>query len=142
MTRSRCEGERVLIGLLGLLGLLALLGTAACGAGAGVGQAPSVRPERDVLLAQEIQGTTAVTAYDAVRQLRPEWLRRRGRSSIQNPRAEMLVVYLDGARYGGSETLRNVTVGSVLEIRHLDANDATTRFGTGHAGGALLIRTK
>jgi len=118
--------------------LLLVLGAVACASGSG----GPARTQRDVLLADEIQRTSAVTAYDAVRQLRPEWLRRRGRSSIQNATAEVLVVYLDGARFGGPETLRSVAVGSVLEIRHLHASDATTRFGTGHAGGAMLVRTK
>lgn len=98
--------------------------------------------ERDLLLAEEIERTSATSAYDAVRQLRPEWLRRRGRSSIQNPTAEVLVIYLDGTRLGAVQTLRSIAVGSIFEIRHLDGTDATTRFGTGHAGGALLIRTK
>ena len=98
--------------------------------------------ERDLLLAEEIERISATSAYDAVRQLRPEWLRRRGRSSIQNATAEVLVIYLDGTRLGTPQTLRTIAVGSILEIRHLDATDATTRFGTGHAGGALLIRTK
>lgn len=121
--------------------LLLLLGAVACASGSG-GAAGAPPIQRDVLLADEIQRTAAVTAYDAVRQLRPEWLRRRGRSSIQNATAEVLVVYLDGTRFGGPETLRSVAIGSVLEIRHLDASNATTRFGTGHAGGALLVRTK
>lgn len=98
--------------------------------------------ERDLLLSEEIERTAAVSAYDAVRQLRPEWLRRRGRSSMQNANAEVLVIYLNGLRLGNVQTLNSVAVGSILEIRHLDATDATTRFGTGHAGGALLIRTK
>lgn len=129
MTRSRWCMLSLISGVLGI---------AACATGSG----RSAPAPRDVLLADEIQGTSAVTAYDAVRQLRPEWLRRRGRSSIQNPRAEVLVVYLDGVRFGGPEALRTITIGGVREIRYLDANDATTRFGTGHAGGALLIQTK
>lgn len=135
MTRSRAGGG------WSIAALLLLVGAAACtGATSGSG-APAPAP-RDVLVVEEIQRTAAVTAYDAVRQLRPQWLRRRGRSSIQNATAEVLVVYLDGARFGGPDALRSVAAGSVLEIRHLDARDATTRFGTGHAGGALLVRTK
>jgi hypothetical protein len=119
--------------------MLAMLGPIAC---ATTRTGTRTTPERDLLLADEIGRTSAVTAYDAVRQLRPEWLRRRGRSSIQTPRAEVLVVYLDGVRFGGPEALRTLTIGGIREIRYLDANDATTRFGTGHAGGALLIQTK
>jgi hypothetical protein len=98
--------------------------------------------DRNLLLSGEIERTSAVNAYDAVRQRRPEWLRRRGRSSIQNATADVLVIYLDGARLGSPQTLRSIAAGSILEIRHLDGPDATTRFGTGHAGGALLIRTR
>lgn len=118
--------------------VLAMSGMTACA----TAPAPRARGDREVLFADEIQRTAAVTAYDAVRQLRPEWLRRRGRSSIQNATADVLVVYLNGTRLGNVQMLRSVAIGSVLEIRHLDANDATTRFGTGHAGGALLILTR
>lgn len=120
--------------------IAALATLAALGCATRSGTRPSV--DRDVLASEEIERTAAVTAYDAVRQLRPEWLRRRGRSSIQNATAEVLVVYLDGARLGNVQILNSITVGSILEIRHLDGRDATTRFGTGHAGGALLIRTR
>ena len=119
--------------------VLAMVGALGC-ATPRSGAKPS--SERDLLLAEEIERTSAASAYDAVRQLRPEWLRRRGRSSIQNPGAEVLVIYLDGTRLGTVRTLGSIAVGSILEIRHLDATEATTRFGTGHAGGALLIRTK
>lgn len=119
-----------------VLAMVAPLGCATSRSGA----KPS--SNRDLLLSGEIERTSAVNAYDAVRQLRPEWLRRRGRSSIQNATAEVLVIYLDGTRLGSLPTLRSIAAGSILEIRHLDATDATTRFGTGHAGGALLIRTK
>jgi hypothetical protein len=136
MTPSRA-GRQV------LTAVLLLLGAAACaGGGGGTGAGAPAPAQRDVLMSEEIQRTSAVTAYDAVRQLRPQWLRRRGRSSIQNATAEVLVVYLDGARFGGPDMLRSIAVGSVLEIRHLAASDATTRFGTGHAGGALLVRTR
>jgi hypothetical protein len=117
---------------------LAVLATHGCATRSG--SKPS--GDRDVLLSEEIERTSAVSAHDAVRQLRPEWLRRRGRSSIQNANAEALIVYLDGVRVGGVQTLTSIAVGSILEIRHLDGRDATTRFGTGHAGGALLIRTR
>ena len=122
--------------LIPVAAMLAALGCATPRSGA----KPS--GQRDLLQLEEIGRTSAVNAYDAVRQLRPEWLRRRGRSSIQNANAEVLVIYLDGTRLGTVQVLRSIAVGSIFEIRHLDASDATTRFGTGHAGGALLIRTK
>lgn len=127
--RARWSAPILVLAVLAMLGCASRSGTRTSG-------------ERDVLLSDEIERTSAVTAYDAVRQLRPEWLRRRGRSSIQNANAEVLVIYLDGTRLGNVRTLSTVTAASILEIRHLDATDATTRFGTGHAGGALLIRSR
>jgi hypothetical protein len=119
---------------------LALVAVAACASGAQRGER-ATSPDPDVLLGDEIQTTTAVTARDAVRQLRPHWLRRRGPISLRNPNADAVVVYLDGVRLGGPESLRTIGASSVLMIRHLNASDATTRFGAGHAGGALLVQT-
>jgi len=120
--------------------VLALAALAAVGCASRSGASPS--GTRDLLRSDEIERISAVTAYDAVRQLRPEWLRRRGRSSMQNANAEILVIYLNGTRLGNVQMLSGVAAGSILEILHLDAADATTRFGTGHGGGALLIRTR
>lgn len=97
---------------------------------------------RDVLLPDEIEAIAATTAYDAVSRLRPEWLRRRGQISLQDPSAGEVVVYLDGVRYGGPRSLETIRVEIVAHMEYLDASDATTRFGTGHGGGAILVRTR
>ena len=103
-------------------------------------RAPSA--SRRVLLGDEIQAVPAANAYEAVSRLRPEWLRRRGQISIRDPGAGEVVVYLDGVRFGGPGALRNIRAESVVHMEYLDASDATTRFGTGHGGGAILIRTR
>jgi hypothetical protein len=69
------------------LGALAFAVVAACGS-ATPRQGPATSP--DVLLADEIQTTTAATAHDAVRQLRPGWLRRRGPISMRSPNADVV----------------------------------------------------
>lgn len=97
---------------------------------------------RAQLLADEIDASGARTVHDAISRLRPEWLRRRGRISIQDPNAGEIVVYLDGLRYGGVGSLTTLRAGAVEDITYMDASDATTRFGTGHGGGAILIRTR
>lgn len=99
-------------------------------------------PSRQTLLADEIQSVAATTAYEAVSRLRPEWLRRRGQISIQDPSAGEVVVYLDGVRYGGPRSLGGIRAEIVQQMEYLDASDATTRFGTGHGGGAILVRTR
>jgi hypothetical protein len=120
---------------------VAVAAVVACASGA-QRREPATSPDPDVILGDEIQTTTAVTARDAVRRLRPHWLRRRGPVSLRNPNADAVVVYLDGVRFGGPESLRTIVASSVLMIRHLNASDATTRFGAGHAGGAILVQTQ
>ena len=115
---------------------------AAAAACSSTGRPPGTTPSRDLLLADEIQSVAATTAYEAVSRLRPEWLRRRGQISIQDPSAGEVVVYLDGVRYGGPRSLETIRTDLVQLMEYLDASDATTRFGTGHAGGAILVRTR
>jgi hypothetical protein len=97
---------------------------------------------RRILLADEMRSVAATDAYEAVQRLRPEWLRRRGQISIQDPTAGEVVVYLDGVRFGGPRSLESLRAESVVQMEYLDASDATTRFGTGHGGGAILVRTR
>jgi hypothetical protein len=98
--------------------------------------------DRTVLTAEEIAATQLVDAYEVVQALRPEFLRTRGPASIRQPEAEKPVVYIDGVKTGDPTTLRRVTREVVKEIRYLDSREATTRFGTGHGAGAILVTTK
>ncbi|MFO7261248.1 MAG: hypothetical protein DIU52_008825 [bacterium] len=102
------------------------------------------RPTRDrnVLTAAELERVAAETAYEAIQRLRPEFLRVRGRISLENPSASLPVVYLDDIRLGGPDALRSIRVADVYEIRYLGAADATTRYGTGHAGGVIAVVTR
>jgi len=100
---------------------------------------PRGTPSRRVLRGEEIQAASVTTAYEAVSRLRPEWLRRRGRMSIRDASAGVVVVYLNGQRQGGASALSGITAGAVLEMEYLDGPEATIRFGTGHGGGAILV---
>ena len=40
-----------------------------------------------------------------------------------------------------ASVLRELTIQDVLEIRYMNAMDATTRYGTDHDAGAILIST-
>ena len=48
-------------------------------------------------------------------------------------------MYVSGIRRGEPRTLQNVSLDQVQRVEFIDARDATTRFGTGHAGGAILV---
>lgn len=100
----------------------------------------------DILTADEIATTTALNAYDAISLRRPFFLKSRGPRSLREApvgqTVEYPVVYVDRMYYGELETLKNISVTAIEEIRYLDFNAATLQFGTGHSGGIILIITK
>ena len=134
--------------------------TAACGGAARTGSTASgsvtsstaatsaprasapIRGSANLIVGAEIATSGASDALQAIRTLRPSMLR--GRTGTRNDQsgAADIVVYVDGIRAGGPQTLESVAAITVTEIRFLNASDATTRFGTGHPMGAILVSTK
>lgn len=166
---------------------------------------PGAKPKRDkyVITAQEIAERPELTnAYDAVKLLRPEFLKTtraggglagsradgsyrpdvvgrppggRGGSSTttttgstgsEEPRAgagaptsddrgegglyaessggkaaTTAVLYIDEVKQPSIEELRNIRPGEVVEIRYLTGNQAAGRYGAGHEGGAIMLKT-
>lgn len=92
------------------------------------------------LLHEDIIEARHNTALDAVRAMRPQWLRKRGLGSISRP--EMVKVYINGMLRGGPQALREVNSDSIRSIQYLSASDATQRFGTDHASGAIIVLTR
>ena len=95
--------------------------------------------ERNVITALELADRTFTDTYEAVRQLRPSWLRSRGPVSLSDP--GYAVVYFDNMSAGGLESLRGIPIEHVAEIRFLSASDATIRFGTGYPSGIIMVIT-
>jgi hypothetical protein len=118
-----------------------VLAPAACASGAAAGADRAPRTQSNRLTADEIQSGNYQTAYEAVRALRPAWLHQRGNVSLLDPGANEVAVYLDGAPLGGPGELRQVRAGDVVTMEYLSGTEATTRFGTGNAGGAIVIST-
>ena len=116
----------------------ALLCVAACaGSSSTTRSASAPRRSANLITVEEIGTTTATNVYDAIERLRPQWLttaRQRGGSSDE------LQVYLDATRYGSLTSLRSLSVGGVQEVHFFSASEATNRYGTGHTGGAILVR--
>ena len=90
------------------------------------------------------------TAFEIVQRLRPTMLRLRAGSttgssngtSSTNVNSARIMVYMDNQPMGGIEGLREIMTSQVREIRYLNANDATTLFGTGHQAGAIVVLGK
>jgi hypothetical protein len=83
--------------------------------------------------------TNTGSVYDAIRRLRPAWLR--ARTAVGGD-AILPVVYLDGVRGGDLSYLQSIGIEEVERVRFVNARDATTRWGTGHAGGAIEVMRK
>lgn len=118
------------------------LAISACGSGPAPSAGLGLR--RTLLTAEEIATAKggAWTAYDVISRLRPEFLRSRGRSSLTTSDPATAVVYVDEIRFGELNSLKTITADQILLIEYINAADATTRFGTDHTGGAILITTK
>lgn len=119
--------------------VLLVLALAACSGASAPQNGPATRYDRTRLTQQEIAATTAANAFEAVRILRPQWLRRRGAVSITQQ--SDIVVYVDDVRFGGPQSLQGLSAASVISIQYLDASSATQRWGTDHVHGAILVRT-
>jgi hypothetical protein len=131
----------------------AVSGAAACGGGAAPGgAAPAPRGPANLITEAEIQATSYSTALEIVQGLRPTMLR--NRSTTMNPATSRVgfpdeaaaggevVAYVDDVRLGDATMLGTIPVSRVKEIRYIGATDATTRWGTGHGSGAILVVTR
>lgn len=97
---------------------------------------------RNILTSAEIDKTNAVSALDAVQSLRPHFLNTRGSQSIQDPTPIQPVVYLDGMRLGPPSTMAMINASSVITIEYISSIEASSRYGLGHQGGAILVTTR
>lgn len=105
--------------------LTALLVAAACAGAAG--RRSSVDP--DLITPEEIRASDAANAYELVERLRPRWLIARGDRSINLD--TVILVYEDGVRLGGIETLRDLQRPLIHSLRVLDAAEAGKLPGMG-----------
>lgn len=92
----------------------------------------------DRLVFQELSmSLSGKTSYEVVEEMRPQWLRKRGRSSINNP--EEVKVYLEGTAYGSVQSLKDFSAENVDYVEHLSSGEAQFRFGPGNTQGALVV---
>ena len=120
--------------------LMLLVTTTACGSRHGARRQPAVheRYAGPLLTQEEIARDGSRTAYQTIEHLRPQylWMNRAHASTGER------VVYVDEVRLGTIDALRGIASTTIREIRYLDAREATSRFGTGHSAGAIVILTK
>ena len=130
----------------GLSSLMLVLLLAGCGAAAsGSGGGSPSRISSDLLREADPEG---LSVLQIIQRHRPQWLREsRGAPSFGNAAGGVQGsspprVVLDGVPWGEVGDLRSLPSSDVRLLEFLDASDATTRFGTGYAGGAILVSTR
>jgi hypothetical protein len=95
----------------------------------------------NVITREDIKGTNASNAYEAVSRLRPKFLNSHGATTFSPNDTGLPNVYLNHSLYGDIESLRNIDVSSISEIHYYSAPEASTRFGRGNVSGAIEVTT-
>jgi hypothetical protein len=102
--------------------------------------------EPDLITSTEIASSSASNAYELINRLRPNWLRRTTPGSLGGGvRSQVVLVYIDGSRYGDQTALRSLSVGGLKSIQWLDAVRAGTllpSIGSEPIAGAIVITTR
>jgi len=99
--------------------------------------------DREVISAEEIESSTGLrSAYEVVERLRPLWLRSRGDRSTHL--TTEIVAYQDNTMLGDVESLREIPIELVDEIRSLDSSAAMrlTGLGSRHVERVIMVITK
>lgn len=128
---------------------------------------PEAHSSRYVLLATDLEQSRADNVYDAIAKLRPEFLRghtdatsfiKQGTVDSRDPNpnpapagstggavrtaATPVKAYRDNARLGGVDDLRQMPIAGIAEIRYIPGPEAGVKYGTDHAGGVILVKSK
>ncbi len=130
MGRRMRRGPRPLMLLL----LAAACAPAVGGGGGGGGAGNSITREM-------IDDPSSQNAYTIVQRMRPRWLSPRTQGTITNPEPSFAQVYVDEVRYGPIDSLHRIAGTQIQRIDYLSSLDATTRYGVGHDGGAIMVWT-
>lgn len=121
--------------------VLALAGATACASVSAGNNAPR---DYNLITQSEITAQNGVNAFDLITHLRPNFLKTRGRSSINNSSVstEYASVFLDGQYFGDLTSLRNIATMNIRDIRYLPSNESVTRYGMQYGSGVIEIRTR
>lgn len=120
-----------------LVALALSLGLAGCASGGRSNEERIAGATADRIVLAELQALEQIDAYRAIERLRPRWLRARGSAVAGEP-----VFYVDGVRRGTLRDMRSFEISQIERMEYLSAADASTRFGTGHQAGVILVTTR
>jgi hypothetical protein len=113
--------------------------SAACASKGAPGTGPTV--SRYVVTEQDLTPVAERSAYEALQQIRPTFLRSRDPQTPTHMPTPV-AVFVDGGRTEGLDVLRSIRANRVKEMRFYEPQDANTKFGTGHNGGVIEVSLK
>lgn len=121
-----------------LSGILAFVVLGACATQTGAASTS----RHNLVTAEQLARAGDVSLYDALRAVRPTFLRTRQPASATMPETP-IAVYMGGLRMGeGLEHLRQIMTKNVQEVEFLEPHQANARFGGSTSGGALIVVMK
>ena len=94
---------------------------------------------RNVITQEQIDSSRAANVYDVITRFHAEFLRDRGRTSLRTNQHERAVVFLNDQEYGIPETMRNIPIGRIAEIRFFPGTEAVAKFGSQYGGGVIQL---
>ncbi len=95
----------------------------------------------DVITREQIAETHSRNALEVVQALHSNWLHVRGPDTIlAGP--TVVLVYLDGERYGDTSRLRDIPATTVQSIHFLAGTAAAARYGLDTGAGVIEVSTR
>ena len=109
------------------------VGLAGC-ASAGGGSSRPAGSSMTRIVRAELAELPEMNALQAIERLRRRWLQSRAGDQVQ--------LYVDGSRRSNVRDLESIRSTEIEQMEFMSASDATTRYGTGHSGGAILVTSR
>lgn len=115
-----------------ILAVALAIGVAGCASAGSANRPEGATPNR--IVQAELEPLGQISPLRAIERLRPRWLRTRS--------GDMPQLHVDGGRRSSLRDLESYQLSDIERMEFMSASDATTRFGTGYAGGAILVFTR
>lgn len=136
------------VSAVALASLVLLIGAPAAWAQDPAAKPKKIKRDRNVISAEELTQIKVNNCYEAVQQLRPAFLRppraplaglRPTDSANTVPFKWDLVVYVGSVAVGDVNTLKEIPIAGVEEIRYYSGSEAEMKFGQNRAGGVIVV---
>jgi len=105
--------------------------------------APALPAGHDLITAYELERVSDMTLFEAVRRLRPHFLRNRSVTAHGRAPSRQLMLYVNGEKMDSIDDLRRLWPSDVEEVRFYEPQLANTYFARyNNAGGAIAVKLR